>query len=98
MVFHAVAVQTSPEIEARRIEDEKFERDNTLHSCCNGSTDKRLLEYSVKTVVIMICLAFALTMLVIDALGDDPCNPLIPFYTGIITLVLGLYVTPPSKK
>ena len=90
-------------IERKRIEHkiqlENQEIENNYHSCCLGNTDKRLLEYISKNVVIIASLLFSMGMLIFDAVRENECNPLQSIYTSIIMLIIGLYINPdPDSK
>ena len=82
-----------------KIQLENLELENNYHSCCLGNTDKRLLEYISKNVVIIASLLFSMSMLIFDAINKNECNPLQSVYTSIIMLIIGLYINPdPDSK
>jgi hypothetical protein len=90
----------SPTIKKRRanialdIEKERF--DNEYSSCCSrsGKTDARLIRYASRFSISLILLTFACVQ--ITRAGD--CDPLVPFYTSLITLVMGAWVKTDNIK
>jgi len=83
---------------ALELDLEKQRFDNEYATCCSrsGKTDARLIRYASRFSISLILLTFSCVQLV--RAGD--CDPLVPFYTSLITLVMGAWVNGPdnSKK
>ena len=85
---------TSPTIKRKRVdlelqlEEKRYE--NEYSSCCasSGKTDARLIRYISKTGISILVLTFAGIQLV----RAGPCDSLVPFYTSLITMVVGSYI------
>ena len=82
------SLTTSPTFKRRRadvelkIEEEKYE--NEYSTCCSKrKTDARLLRYGSKFSLSVFTLGFACVQIV--RAGD--CDPLVPFYSSLITFV-----------
>ena len=92
-------VTTSPSFKRRRanvalkIEEEKYE--NEYSTCCSrsGKTDARLIRYGSKFSLSVFTLGFACVQ--IARAGD--CDPLVPFYSSLITFVLGTWLKTDTK-
>ena len=71
------------QLEQRRYED-------SYASCCakSGKTDARLIRYASKTGISLLILGFSCAQLI----RAGECDPLVPFYCSLITLVMGSYV------
>jgi len=92
------SLTSSPTFKRRRadvelkIEEEKYE--NTYATCCSKSgTDARLIRYGSKFSLSVFTLGFACVQ--IARAGD--CDPLVPFYSSLITFVLGTWLKTDTK-
>jgi len=91
----------TPTIKRRKIDLElqleEKQYNDSYASCCSrtGRTDARLLRYASRFTISTIVLTFACVQI---AINDDPCNNLMPFYTSLITLVVGSYVKLDGNK
>ena len=91
---------TSPTIKRKRValelDLEKQRFDNEYSSCCSksGKTDARMIRYASRFSISIILLTFSCVQLM--RAGD--CDPLVPFYTSLVTLVMGAWVNDNSKK
>ena len=91
---------TSPTIKKRRAEfdlklrEEKYENEYT--TCCSktGKTDKRLIQYASKFSLSLIVIAFACVQLI----RADPCDSLVPYYSSLITFILGAWIKTNDNK
>ena len=77
-----------------KIEIENFDKKNYYRCCCSDKlTDRRVLEYLTKVGISFGVLIFSFTMIVKN---DDPCSPLLQFYTGLISLIIGVFIKNPT--
>ena len=90
----------SPTIKKRRanialdIEKERFE--NEYSTCCSrsGKTDARLIRYASRFSISLILLSFSCVQIV----RAGECDPLVAFYTSLITLIVGVWVKSPDNN
>jgi hypothetical protein len=70
--------------------DEQTRYDDQYNSCCSrtGTTDARLIRYASRFSISLVMLAFAAIQLV----RSHECDSLVPFYTSLITFVLGAWI------
>jgi hypothetical protein len=91
----------SPVVELRRlnIEDKKIEHqiemeneelNNQLKTCCDTTSDRRLLMFIASFSVSLIVISFSITQLAIN----DSCEAQ-STYLGLLTLVLGIWLKSP---
>jgi len=78
-------------LQQHRLDEEEFERENHYETCC-GIVDKRILEFTVKTMVIFSVLVFAIFQVIF--VSPDQRQT----YLIIISNVMGLYFSPPTVK
>jgi hypothetical protein len=76
--------------------DPKTRYEIEYSTCCSrtGKTDARLIRYATKFTISLLMLGFATTQLV----RSHECDSLVPFYTSLITFVLGAWVKVDSQK
>jgi hypothetical protein len=76
--------------------DTETHYENEYSTCCSrtGKTDARLINYASKFTVSILMLGFASIQLV----RSHDCDTLIPFYTSLITFVLGVWVKSDTGK
>jgi hypothetical protein len=76
--------------------DTESHYENEYSTCCSrtGKTDARLINYASKFTVSILMLGFASIQLV----RSHDCDPLVPFYTSLITFILGIWVKSDSAK
>lgn len=82
----------SQSLETRRLEHalqmEDIQAENQLATCCgSGRTDRRLLQYAGKLTVSIITLTFCFVQLI-----REPESGLLPFYSSLITFVIGSFM------
>ena len=70
------------------------ERDKVWESCCLR-TDARMCRYITKSIFAFSILAFCATGLLTT---DDPCSPLLTFYSSTISLIAGSYLEQQSSS
>ena len=70
--------------------------ENEYSTCCSrtGKTDARLIKYASKFAISLLMLAFASIQLV----RSYECDALVPFYTSLITFILGAWVKVDTSK
>jgi hypothetical protein len=70
--------------------DAKTVYDDHFSSCCSrsGTTDARLIRYASKFTISLLMLGFASIQLV----RSHECDSLVPFYTSLITFVMGSWI------
>jgi hypothetical protein len=66
--------------------------------CCSKTTTKASAKFNLKMMVIIIVLLYSMGMLFYTELSGDACNSLIPFYSGLIGSILGLFVKQPTRE
>jgi len=77
------------------IEMEKKEYNDTYRTCCSDrTTDARLLTWAAKFSMSMLALCFSATQIV----RAEPCDTVLPFYTSLITFILGAFVSESAKQ
>lgn len=91
--------KTKKQIELKEIElkvnEIDFEHNNLYRCCCNKKTDKRILEYFAKTTISFSVLIFSFYQI---SVIDDPCNNMMSFYTGLVSLIIGTFIKTPDIK
>ena len=91
---------SSPDTRKRRIfhqwEQEEKEYNDTWRSCCSrsGYTDRRLIQYITRFSLSVLTLVFSCIQLI----RAHDCDPLVPFYSSLITFVLGAWLQSDDKK
>jgi hypothetical protein len=70
--------------------DAKTRYDDQFSTCCSrtGTTDARLIRYASRFTISLLMLAFASIQLI----RSHECDSLVPFYTSLITFVLGAWI------
>jgi hypothetical protein len=70
--------------------------ENEYSTCCSrsGKTDARLIRYVSRFSLSIITLVFAGVQLV----RAHDCDPLVPFWTSLITFVLGAWIKIDGQK
>ena len=88
-----MTTEASPALEERRLE---IQLENEYSSCCSrsGTTDKRLIQYASRFSISVLSLVFAGVQLV----RASECDGLIPFYSSLITFILGAWVKVDAAK
>jgi hypothetical protein len=71
------------------IQLEDIEAENKLSSCCGGSTEKRLFEHASRLFISIIVLIFTFAQMIRSEAND----PMLPFYTSLLTFVLGNWLS-----
>lgn len=75
--------------------DAKTRYENEYSTCCSRhKTDARLLKFASRFTLSIITLGFA----TIQIVRASPCDSLLPFYTSLITFVLGVWVRTQESK
>ena len=92
------SITSSPTFKRRKadvelkIEEERYE--NEYSTCCSKrKTDARLLRYGSKFSLSVFTLGFACVQIV----RASECDALVPFYTSLITFVLGTWLKTDTK-
>ena len=68
---------------------------NEYTSCCSKRrTDKRLLQYASRFTISILMLGFAS----IQIIRSHDCDALVPFYTSLITFIIGAWVKMDTSK
>ena len=78
------------------VEDRKY-ADEWASCCCPaGKTDRRLLEFVARAFISTTTLVFSFYQLI----KANECDPLVPFYSSLVTFILGLHFnnSPTIKK
>jgi hypothetical protein len=65
--------------------------------CCSKTTTKASAKFNLKVMIIVMVMLYSMGMLFYSELYGDPCNSLIPFYSGLIGSILGLFVKQPTR-
>jgi len=73
-----------------QVKKEKYE--DTYKTCCSN-TDRRCIEFASKLSISLICLLFCIGGILKN---KDDCNPLISYYTSLISLIIGYWLPSPS--
>lgn len=69
--------------------------ENRWSCCCiKGTTDRRLIEYIGKYIITIGVLGFSFVQIV----RAEECDSMLPFYSGLITFVIGYYIDSGSPK
>ena len=70
--------------------------ENEYSTCCtrSGKTDARLIKFASRFTISLIMLAFASIQLI----RSHECDALVPFYTSLITFLLGAWVGKDTSK
>ena len=94
----------SPSIETRALERRRIEHkisledievENNWNSCCsNQPTDSRLLKFITRFSISLLTLSMSFYGLV----NAKECDNLVPFWSGLITFVVGLNINPEDRK
>jgi len=95
-----VHTPTSPTMKKRReevnlkLQEERYENEYT--TCCSktGKTDKRLIQYASKFSLSLLVITFACVQLI----RAEPCDGLVPFYSSLITFVMGAWIKTDGNK
>ena len=76
--------------------DPKTKYENEYATCCSksGKTDARLIRYVSKFTFSMITLIFAGAQII----RAGECDPLVPFYSSLITYILGAWIHSNNNK
>jgi len=87
-----VVAVTPPQV----IVDPGTRYENEYSTCCSrtGTTDARLIKYASKFAISLLMLAFASIQIV----RSEQCDALVPFYTSLITFLLGAWVSKDTSK
>jgi membrane-bound ClpP family serine protease len=80
-------IQSKIHNKEKKVDDEI---NNKWQSCCNKTTDKRLLRY-ISTSVIS---GSILTLSIVKLMSDIDCEDK-NLYVGLLTMVLGIYIKSP---
>jgi hypothetical protein len=80
------------------IEDQEVPSAEERVLCCSHTTTKASAKFNLKIAIISTVLAYSMGSLMYIELKGDSCNSLIPFYTGLLGSILGIFVKPPTKQ
>lgn len=86
------ALTLTPETKRRIITAEY----NNEYTCCctDAKTDRRLLDFTSKYILSLFILGFACYNISVA----KECDSLVPFYSSLITFVLGVWLKKPESK
>jgi len=89
----------SPSNENRRLdilkirEQVKKEKYEDTYKCNKCNTDRRCIQFTSKLSISLICLLFCMGGIIKNT---DDCNPMISYYTSLISLIIGYWLPSPS--
>jgi hypothetical protein len=83
-------------VHAQHAIDPETRYENEYSTCCSrtGKTDARLISYASRFTISLLMLGFASIQLV----RSHECDSLIPFYSSLITCVLGAWIKIDTKR
>ena len=65
--------------------------------CCSRTTTRSNAMFNVKIIFIFTILLYSMASLTFIEITGDSCNHSIPFHTGLIGSIMGLFIDHPRK-